>query len=344
MGLQKDWSTTAATNATADATINLREGQAPSTVNDSVRALMRRVAQTRKDNSGEIITGGGSTAYTLATNEVLASLVDGMRVTARMHVTSGVAPTLNVDGLGAKPIQSAQSTAIATGVLIFAGVYEFMYCGGGDSWIAVGYYDVPLQVPDASESTKGKVELATTAEATTGTDTARAVTPAGVKANVDAAVLALRNGVDAAYDTLAELAAGLAAVQALIPGAASQADMEAASSNTAYATPGRLKNHPGVAKAWFNYNLSTQTVVASFGITSITRTGAGLFTVTFSTAFADANYIAVGFCRWNTGAGSAVMSAVSGGTKTTTQIALEAAGGAGLIDATEVTAAFFGDQ
>jgi hypothetical protein len=38
---------------------------------------------------------------------------------------------------------------------------------------------------DASETVKGIVELATTAEATTGTDTVRAVTPAGVKAVAD---------------------------------------------------------------------------------------------------------------------------------------------------------------
>lgn len=40
--------------------------------------------------------------------------------------------------------------------------------------------------PDASETTKGIVELATTSEATTGTDTVRATTPAGVKAVMDA--------------------------------------------------------------------------------------------------------------------------------------------------------------
>ena len=39
---------------------------------------------------------------------------------------------------------------------------------------------------DASESAKGAVELATTGEADTGTDTARAVTPAGLKSHVDA--------------------------------------------------------------------------------------------------------------------------------------------------------------
>lgn len=45
------------------------------------------------------------------------------------------------------------------------------------------------QLPDASETVQGVVELATTAEVTTGTDTARAVTPAGVAA----AITALRN-------------------------------------------------------------------------------------------------------------------------------------------------------
>lgn len=40
-------------------------------------------------------------------------------------------------------------------------------------------------VPDATDTAKGVVELATTAEATAGTDTTRAVTPAGVKAVAD---------------------------------------------------------------------------------------------------------------------------------------------------------------
>ena len=43
-------------------------------------------------------------------------------------------------------------------------------------------YDLSFSVPDASASTKGAVELATTAEALAGTDTARAVTPAGLAA------------------------------------------------------------------------------------------------------------------------------------------------------------------
>ena len=46
-------------------------------------------------------------------------------------------------------------------------------------------------VVSASTTVQGIVELATTAETTTGTDTARAVTPAGAKAAIDAAVASI---------------------------------------------------------------------------------------------------------------------------------------------------------
>jgi hypothetical protein len=63
---------------------------------------------------------------------------------------------------------------------------------------------------DASETVKGIVELATLAEMATGTDTVRAVTPAGVRQER----IALKSeilgaGVPAALDTLDELAAAL---------------------------------------------------------------------------------------------------------------------------------------
>ena len=63
------WSTTAANNATADATINWAEGQAPSSVNDSARAEMAAVAKFRDDIAGAITTGGTSTAYTVTSNQ-----------------------------------------------------------------------------------------------------------------------------------------------------------------------------------------------------------------------------------------------------------------------------------
>lgn len=60
--------------------------------------------------------------------------------------------------------------------------------------------------PDASETVKGKVELATVVETTAGTDTVRATTPQGVKAAVDAAITAIKSGVSTTFDTLAKLA------------------------------------------------------------------------------------------------------------------------------------------
>src|SRR5690606_35882944 len=46
--------------------------------------------------------------------------------------------------------------------------------------------DVAPPIPDASDTVKGIVELATDAEAAAGTDTTRAVTPANIKPLLDA--------------------------------------------------------------------------------------------------------------------------------------------------------------
>ena len=72
--------------------------------------------------------------------------------------------------------------------------------------------------------------------------------------------------------------------------AATQAEMEAASSNTVAATPLNTKYSPGVAKAWLKANGAGTTINASHNITSITDTGAGQLTVTIATDFSSANY------------------------------------------------------
>ena len=52
----------------------------------------------------------------------------------------------------------------------------------------------------------------------------------------------------------------------------------------------------GIAKAWANFNPSSGTVVInnSFNISSITRNGAGDYTVNFTTAMPNANYVLSG--------------------------------------------------
>src|SRR5499427_6202887 len=94
------WSSTAASNGTIDTTINFQEGQAPSTVNNSARALMAAVAQYRDDIGGALTTSGTSTAYTLATNSVFTSttLMNAQKICFVPHTTNTGSCTLNVDG------------------------------------------------------------------------------------------------------------------------------------------------------------------------------------------------------------------------------------------------------
>jgi hypothetical protein len=132
------WSKTANSNATADSTINWAEGMAPSAVNDSARAVMAAAAKYRDDVSGNLETGGSSTAYTITTNQSLTTLTDGFKVTARMHATSGATPTLAVDGLTAKQIRSVYGTNVPTGALLINSIWSFTYDSSDDAWIAHG--------------------------------------------------------------------------------------------------------------------------------------------------------------------------------------------------------------
>ena len=77
--------------------------------------------------------------------------------------------------------------------------------------------------------------------------------------------------------------------------AASQAEMETATSTTTSVSPGRTQYHPGVAKVWAYITVAggTPSLDASHNVTSITDTSAGNVTVTIATDFSSANYAAI---------------------------------------------------
>lgn len=50
----------------------------------------------------------------------------------------------------------------------------------------------------------------------------------------------------------------------------------------------------GIAKAWVNFNGANGSIRASFNVGSVTRNSTGDYTVNFTTAMPDANYVAVG--------------------------------------------------
>src|SRR5436853_592628 len=112
------WSTTAASNASADATINWAEGQAPSSVNDSARAMMTALAKFRDDLAGLTATGGSGAAYTLASSQGFTALTSACVTGFRVHATNTGTCTINVDGLGAKPLRPAASTEFIRGQLV----------------------------------------------------------------------------------------------------------------------------------------------------------------------------------------------------------------------------------
>lgn len=151
------WSRTADDNDDADSTINWAEGQAPSSVNNSARALMAAAAKYRDDISGNIATGGSSTAYTITTNQGLTALTDGFMVAARLHTTSGATPTLAVDGLTAKQIRSVYGTNIPTGALLSGSVWAFVYDSTDDAWIVHGVS--PAAIPLTNIAVTGGTAL-----------------------------------------------------------------------------------------------------------------------------------------------------------------------------------------
>jgi len=123
------WSTTASTNASVDSSVNFAEGQAPSSLNDSNRAVMARLREFGNDIAGAITTGGSSTAYTVASNQVFDTLahMNGQVIAFTPHTTNGATVTLNVDGLGAKPLRPAPNVELQSGVLIQGTPYIALY-------------------------------------------------------------------------------------------------------------------------------------------------------------------------------------------------------------------------
>lgn len=93
-----------------------------------------------------------------------------------------------------------------------------------------------------------------------------------------------------------------ATINGITPALASQAQAEAGTDNATLMTPLRLRNAlnaTGTApiyacRAWVNFNgTGTVAIRASGNVSSITDNGVGDYTVNFTTAMPDANYVTV---------------------------------------------------
>lgn len=143
------WSQVAASDATADSSINWQEGQAPSSINDSARAMMAAIAKYRDDTAGLIATTGTSTAYSMASYEVFDTLahLHGQVLAFAPHVTNGATVTLNVDGLGAKPLRAAPGAELLAGVLVQGTPYAAVYNNADGAFYLQGFFGNPYNIP-----------------------------------------------------------------------------------------------------------------------------------------------------------------------------------------------------
>ena len=124
--------------------------------------------------------------------------------------------------------------------------------------------------------------------------------------------------------------------------AASQAEMEAFTSTTTYASPGRTQYHPGVAKALVKFDGQTGAIIASHNVTSVTDNGTGDWTITWTTAFSNDDYVVVGITEY-----LSVLTFISvklGGQSTTAVNVVAYDVNQVIKDATSVYVAAFGDQ
>lgn len=129
--------TTALNNDDVDALINWQEGQLPSTVNNSARAMMQRVAQALNDVSGKLKSAGSGNAYTLTSKSGTTTLAEPLMVAFEADKTNTGASTLALDGLTAKPITHADGTAVIAGDIVDGGIYLCAYNAALDSFVGV---------------------------------------------------------------------------------------------------------------------------------------------------------------------------------------------------------------
>jgi len=130
--------------------------------------------------------------------------------------------------------------------------------------------------------------------------------------------------------------------------AATQAEMEAASSNTVAVTPANAQYHPSAAKFWVKFNgTGTPAINASYNFTSITDNGTGYYTLNIGVDFSSGNYCVIGSSTKLSGASDAttIMMATAVGAFNAGDFGLITSNLAGtLSDSTSNFVTGYGDQ
>lgn len=214
-----DWSPVAANNANSDSAINWAEGQAPSTVNNSAREMMARVAEYLADNGGALVAGGTANVITVTANSAFTAYADGLILALRIATDNSAATTLNVNGIGAKSVRKmvgSGEVALSGAELQADGIYLFRYstalntAAGG--WLLLNpTIDVPSFAPLASPALTGNPTAPTP---TAGDNDTSISTTAFVTGAISTAITAL----SAVYQPLSAVLTALAGIGTAVAG------------------------------------------------------------------------------------------------------------------------------
>lgn len=221
-------------------------------------------------------TTGSANAYVLAYSPVTSALVAGQLYFFIANFSNTGPATINIDGHGAIAITKQGMTALASGDIATGQAVAGLYDGTQLQDLTPG----GSGIAGPGSSTDHSVVL--------WNGTGGTVIKNGPALGVAGQFLGSNGaGADPSFQTLPATVT-----------AATQADMEAASSTTVFASPGRMKYEPGVAKAWAKVtNSGTPTLSQGRNISSLTDNGAGDVTINFTTAFSAATYAYGGAAR-----------------------------------------------
>ncbi|PIT67969.1 phage tail protein [Bartonella tribocorum] len=156
-----DWSLIASENAYVDESINWAEGQPPSSVNDSARAMMQRIKEYLLDNGGVIETQftvdgeNKRTSLRLATKSFFEAYMDGIVVRFKAQgVNSGITD-VSLNQLPPRPTYMATPEGVMPlkgGEIQKGGLYELVYTHdiagkNADGWFLTNPTIKPPEIP-----------------------------------------------------------------------------------------------------------------------------------------------------------------------------------------------------
>ena len=132
------WSTIAANNGTADTSIDWHEGQTRASVNNSSRSELAAHAKNRNLLNGSIVTTGSANAQAFISGVGFApgdTIPTGMTVRLRVGsgLTNNASMTLNMDGIGANTVKTADGVNLVGGEFVGDGYVDL--CFNGTNWV-----------------------------------------------------------------------------------------------------------------------------------------------------------------------------------------------------------------